>query len=135
VLGSPDLPQEVIDVGVVGPSSPLSGCIIPLFVEGDGFSQSRDWPVGFDQNGEIVVWEEDVDFWDGLPLDWALDGAFLGVEALAIGDAMEEEFQREKMIARQKSKGKTELLNLQSSINYGDVKASSRRRKGKAHMM
>jgi uncharacterized membrane protein YjjP (DUF1212 family) len=32
---------------------------------------------------------------------------------------MEEEFQREKMIACQKSKGKRELLNLHSSINYG----------------
>jgi hypothetical protein len=53
VSGSPDSPREVIDVGVVGPSSPLSGCIIPLSVEGDGFSQSRDWPVGFDQNGGL----------------------------------------------------------------------------------
>jgi hypothetical protein len=58
-----------------------------------------------------------------------------GKEALAIRDAMEEDFLRDKMIARQKSKGKRELLNLQSSINYGDVEASSKRRKGKAHMM
>jgi hypothetical protein len=46
--------------------------------------------------GKIVVWEDDLDCWDGLPLDWALDGAF--GEALAIRDAMEEEFQRDKMI-------------------------------------
>jgi hypothetical protein len=39
------------------------------------------------------------------------------------------------MIARQKSKGKRELLNLQSSINYGDVETSSKRGKGKAHML
>jgi hypothetical protein len=50
---------------------------------------------------------------------------------LAIRDAMEEEFLREKMIARQKSKGKRELLNLQSSVNYGVASDSSRRRKGK----
>jgi hypothetical protein len=38
-------------------------------------------------------------------LDWALEEAF-GEDALAIRDAMEQDFQREKMIARQKSKGK-----------------------------
>jgi hypothetical protein len=109
---------------VVGPSSPSSGCL-------NGFSQSRNWPVGFDHNAEIVVWEEEEDgYWDGLPLDWAMDGDF-GEEAMAIRDAMEEEFQ---FFGRQKSKGKRELLNLHSSINYGDVKYPSRRRKGKAHM-
>jgi hypothetical protein len=45
---------------------------------------------------------------------------------------MEEEFQ---FFARQKSKGKRELLNLHSSINYGDANYRSRRRKGKAHML
>jgi len=132
-------PREVIDVGVVGPSSPLSGCIIPFSVEGNGFSKSKNWPVGFDHNGEIVVWEEEDEFWDGLPLDWALDEDFalagdFGEEAMAIRDAMEEEFQRDKMIARQKSKGKRELLNLHSSINYGDDFIPVRRRKGKAHV-
>jgi len=102
----PVLPREVKDVGVVGPSSPPSGCIFPCSVEGNGFSHSQSWSVGFDHNGEIVVWEEEEDdYWDGLPLYWALEGAF-GEETLAIRDAMEEEFQREKMIARQKSKGK-----------------------------
>jgi hypothetical protein len=38
------------------------------------------------------------------------------------------------MIARQKSKGKRELLNLHSFINYGVAKDPSRSRKGKAHM-
>jgi hypothetical protein len=51
----------------------------------------------------IVVWEEEEDdYWDGLPLDWAMDGDF-GEEAMAIRDVMEEEFQ---LIERQKSKGK-----------------------------
>jgi len=109
---------------VVRPFSPPSGCISPCSVEGDRFSQSGNWPVGFDHNGEIVVWEEEEDdYWDGLPLDWALEGDF-GEEALAISVAMEEDFQREKMIARQKSKGKRELLNLHSSINYSDAKGS-----------
>jgi hypothetical protein len=46
-----------------------------------------------------VVWEEDNDFWNVLPSDWVSEGAF-GEEALAIQDAMEEEFQRDKMISR-----------------------------------
>lgn len=40
-----------------------------------------------------MAWEEDDEFWDGLSLDWALDGAF-EEEALAIRDVMEEEFLR-----------------------------------------
>jgi hypothetical protein len=48
---------------------------------------------------------------------------------------MEEEIQRDKMISCQKSKGKRELLNLHSSINYGDAKPSARRKKGKDLML
>jgi len=82
--------QEVNNGGVVGLSSPPSGCL-------NGFSQSRNWPVGFDYNGEIVAWEEEEgDYWDGLPLNWTMDGDF-GEEAMAIRDAIEEEFQ---LIAR-----------------------------------
>jgi hypothetical protein len=66
-------------------------------------------------------------------LDWTLDGVH-GKESLAILDAMEDDFHRDKMIARQKTKGKSELLNLKSSINYGDASALSRRGKGKAIM-
>jgi hypothetical protein len=109
---------------VAGPSSPVSGCL-------NGFSQSRNWPAGFDHNGEIMLWEEGEDYWDGLPLNWAMDENF-GEEAMAIQDAMEEEFQ---LIARQKSTGKMKLLNLHSFISYGDVKNPFRRRKGKAHML
>jgi hypothetical protein len=127
-------PRKVFDGGIVGHSSPPRGCSSSSPVEGTGFSQSRNWPIGFDHNGEIVVWEDDVDFWDVLPLDWASEGAF-GEEVLAIRDAMEEEFQRDKMISCQKSKGKRELLNLHSSINYGDTKPSARSRKGKNLML
>jgi hypothetical protein len=137
--GPSALPREVTDVGVVGDFSPPSGCIIPLSVEENGLSQSKNWPVGYDHIEEIVGWEEENVFWDGLPLDWAWDEDFalagdFGEEAMAIRDAMEEEFQRDKMIARQKSKGKRELLNLHSSINYGDDFIPARRRKGKAHV-
>jgi hypothetical protein len=82
--------------GIVGPSSPPRGCLTSFSSEGNGFSLSRNWPVSFDHNGKIVVWEENDEFWDGFPLDWALDGAF-EEEALAIWDVMEEEFLREKM--------------------------------------
>jgi hypothetical protein len=41
----------------------------------------------------------------------------------------------DEMIKRQKTKGKRELLNLQSSVNYGAIKASPRCRKCKTHMM
>jgi hypothetical protein len=129
-----DSPRKVIDLGMVRPSSPPRGCSTSSSVEGNSFSQSRNWPISFDHNGEIVVWEEDVDLWDVSPLDWAREDAF-GDEALAIRDAMEEEFQHDKMILRQKSKGKRELLNLHSSINYGDDKSSARRRIGKDVML
>jgi hypothetical protein len=36
---------------------------------------------------------------------------------------------------RKKCKGKRELRNLQSSVNYGDTKASSRCRKDKVLML
>jgi tRNA threonylcarbamoyladenosine modification (KEOPS) complex Pcc1 subunit len=60
-----------------------------------------------------------------------MDGDF-GEEAMAIWDAMKEEF---RLIASQKSKGKMKLLNLHSSINYDDAKYPPRHRKGKAHML
>jgi hypothetical protein len=62
VFVPPVLPWEVKNVRVAGPSSPPSGCIIPHFVEENGFSQSPNWPVGFDYNEEIVVWEEEDDY-------------------------------------------------------------------------
>jgi hypothetical protein len=93
---NPTSPQKVTEVGMVGPSPPPRGCLTPYSFEGNGLSLSRNWPVDFDHNGEIVVWEEDDVFWDGLPLDWALDGVF-EEEALAIRDVMEEEFLRENV--------------------------------------
>jgi hypothetical protein len=75
-------------------------------------------------------WELDVrkkvaGFWEKLFKEWTV---------------IEEHSERfraimDEMIKRQKTKGKRELLNLQSSVNYGAIKASPRCRKGKAHMM
>jgi hypothetical protein len=59
---------------MIGFHSPPGCRIIPSSIEGNGFSQSQEWLVEFDLNGEMVVWEKD-DFWDGLPLDWTLDRA------------------------------------------------------------
>jgi hypothetical protein len=58
-------------------------------------------------------------------MEWIVDRGH-GEEFMAIMD---------ETIERQKTKGKRELLNLKSSINYGDVNASSSCGKGKAHMM
>jgi len=58
----------------------------------------------------------------------------LEVESLAILDAITEDFYRDQLVACKKTKGKRELLNLKSSVNYGDVSAPSRRRKGKDPM-
>jgi hypothetical protein len=53
---------------------------------------------------------------------------------LAILDAFEEDFLREVKVARLKSKGKREILNLVSSINYDDASVSTRHRIRKAHV-
>jgi hypothetical protein len=54
--------------------------------------------------------------------------------SLAIQDAFEEDFLREVKVARLKSKGRRGILNLVSSINYGDANAFTLHRKGKAHV-
>jgi hypothetical protein len=51
----------------------------------------------------------------------------LDVESLAIHDAISEDFFRDRLVARKKTKGKRELLNLKSFVNYRDVSAPSRR--------
>jgi hypothetical protein len=92
---------------------------------GNGFSQTQASPVVFYHNGEIDVWEKATEFWERLTVEWEMYGGH-DEEFMAIVD---------EMIKRQKSKGKRELLNLQSFVNYGDFKDSSRCRKGKAQMM
>ena len=45
---------------------------------------------------------------------------------LALLDAIKEEFLQEVKVGQRKTKGKRELLNLESFVNYGDAKASMR---------
>jgi hypothetical protein len=54
---------------------------------------------------------------------------------LALLTAIEEDLQREVKAACPKTRGRRELLNLECSINYDTACASSRRGKGKAHML
>jgi hypothetical protein len=73
----------------------LSGCVTPIFEKGNefrvnGLSQSQKWSIGFDPSGELVVWEEGDEIWDGeagdspyllgvlllsMALDWEVDSA------------------------------------------------------------
>jgi len=96
--------------------------------------QLAGWkPVGFHPYGEVVMWEQNEEFWDGMPMDWEMDDGH-DVDSLATLDAITEEFYRDQMLARKKTTGNRELLNLKSSVNYGDVSALSRCRKGKGIM-
>jgi hypothetical protein len=70
-----------------------------------------------------------------MPLAYAIDGDEGEDPSLATLNAIEEEFHRETMVARQKTNGRRELLNLKSSTKHGDARAPSRRWKSKAHMM
>jgi methyl coenzyme M reductase subunit C len=49
--------------------------------------------------------------------------------SLAILDAIEEDFHRVVKVARPKTKGRREMLNLVSSINYGDAKKKKKKKK------
>jgi hypothetical protein len=115
----------------------------------NGLSQTQKWPIGFDPPRKVVVWEQGDKILDGeagdshyslgvlppiMALDWEVDSVEDEDPSLAILDAFEEDFLREVKVARLKSKGKREILNLVSSINYGDASASTRHRKGKAHV-
>jgi hypothetical protein len=63
-------------------------------------------------------------FWERSE-EWEVDRSH-GEEFMVIVD---------ELIKRQKSKGKRELLNLQSSVNYGVFNVSSKCRKGKAQLL
>jgi hypothetical protein len=74
----------------------------------------------------------------GIPADYK-DGVSNGKEvedpSLEFQDAIEEDLLWIVKIARPRNKGRRKVLNLNSSINYGDASGSSRRGKGKAHML
>jgi hypothetical protein len=80
----------------------------------------------------ISEWEMDVrkkvvGFWEKLSQECAGN----------LSEEHEEMFRAisDEMIKHHKTKGRKEILNLQSSVNYGDSKISSRCRKGKNHVM
>lgn len=135
---------DVKEDGVIGFPSLLSGCVTPFIGNGDDFrvygsSQSQKWPVSFDLSEEVVVWEQGDKNWDGevgdspyplgffspnMALDWKVDSLEDEDLSLAILDAFEEDFLREVEVAHPKSKGRREILNLVSFINYGDASSA-----------
>jgi hypothetical protein len=74
----------------------------------------------------------------GIPAD-DKDGVSNGEEvedpSLEIQDAIEEDLLQIVKLVRPKNKGRREVLNLNSSINYGDASMSFRPGKGKAHVL
>jgi hypothetical protein len=150
-------PSSFLRRGFLLPSvfSPLSGYTSPIAEKEvnfttNGLIQSQKWPVGFGPSGEIVVWDQGDEVWLGeegdspyslgvcppsMPLDWALDGVEDKDSSFTILDAIEEDFHQVKNGTRLKIKGRREMLNLKSSINYGNASMPSRRRKGKTQVL
>jgi hypothetical protein len=69
-----------------------------------------------------------------MALDWEVDTAENEDPSFAILDAFEEDFLLDVKVALSKHRGRREILNLVSSINYGDASASTQHRKGKVHV-
>jgi hypothetical protein len=147
VVKQSDLARGILRRGFLNPSMSVQPLLLPK-VSNASSSSLVAKEVGV-EGIPIVVCDHGDEIWNGedgespfplgilhldMPLDWAMDGVHGEVPSLAILDAIEEEFHRKKMIAHQKTKGRRELLNLKSSINYGDASTPSRHWKGKAHM-
>lgn len=129
--------------------SPLSDCKSMTIDKGEtpnsnGLIQSQEWPVGFSPSGEIVLWDQGEKGDSPHPLgvippdlllEWESDGAEDEVSALALLDAIEEDFHRDNMGKRYNIKGMRELQNLKSSINYDGASVRSRSRRGKAQVL
>jgi hypothetical protein len=62
------------------------------------------------------------------PLDW-VSGGVEDEDLSFVIDAIEQDFHQVKNGAHLKIKGRIEVLNLKSSIDYGDANVPSRRRK------
>jgi hypothetical protein len=116
----------------------------------NGLTQSQKWPISFYPSQEVVAWEQHDGVWDredsdslyplgilppDLALAWELDSVEDTNLSLVILEAIEEDYHRGVKVARPKTKGRREVLNLASSINYGDSGVSSRLMKGKVHMV
>jgi hypothetical protein len=155
-VGKPP-PSSFLRRGFLLPSvpPPLSGCASlttdkGVIFKSNGLIQSQEWPVGFCPSGEIVVWDQGVEDRVGeegdspyplsvclldMPLDWDSDGVEDVDTSFAFLDAMEEDFLRGNKGKRLKTKGRRELQNLKSSINYSDESRPSRSRRGKAQAL
>jgi hypothetical protein len=74
----------------------------------------------------------------GIPAD-DKDGVSNGEEVedplLEFQDAIKEDLLRIVKLVLPKNKGRKEVLNLNSSINYSDASVSSRQAKSKAHVL
>lgn len=103
----------------------------------DGEDGDSPYPLGV----LPFAWEQGDEIWDGedgdspYPLDLELDSDEDMDLSLAILEAIEEDFHRGVKVARPKTKGRREVLNLVSFINFGDSNTSSWLRKSKAHMV
>jgi hypothetical protein len=74
----------------------------------------------------------------GIPIDnkdGVSNGEVVEDPTLEFQDANEDDLLRIVKFVRPNNKGRREVLNLNSSINYGDASVSSRRGKGKAHVL
>ena len=90
--------------------------------------QYRKWLVGFGLSGEIVVWDQGDEVWDGedgdspyplgvfppaMPLDWVWDCDKDEDSSLALLDVSDEYFLWKVKAACPKNRGSGELLNLE----------------------
>jgi hypothetical protein len=92
-------------------------------VDGDSLIPLNIYPpIGSSLDGVLVGWDDGMDDSNLDPLDWPYSDE--EDPPLALLKAVEEDFK----VAWAKYKGNRELLNLKSSVNYGD--ASNWRRKG-----
>jgi len=112
---------------VVGTPSQLGRCVSPSTDKGEDLRvnclvESQKWPVGFSPFEEVVVWDQGTEVWDGedgvspFPLGVYSPDEEDEAPLLAILNASssEEEFHRESMVARQKTKDRREMLNLKT---------------------
>jgi hypothetical protein len=99
--------------------------------DGMGLSQIQDSHFVYFYNGEKEARKKGDELWERVSAMYAVTEDHSKRFRTIWGKMIE----RHKCEGKRKCKGKRELWNLQSSVNYGDIKASSRCRKGKAHML
>jgi hypothetical protein len=87
-------------------------------------SKKKGSPIVCNQNWEKECWRKEVELWRRIFAMYPLVTKEQRQKHLEIWG---------EMIERKKRESKRELQNLQSSVNYGDIKASSRHRKDKAN--